>query len=101
MEIKGLLTIASKNATEKGFHNYNIDYEMLDKIKCLLLIHSEISEAVEALREGNQEMFYEELADVFIRLADLCGTYNIDIEYEIKRKMEINKNRPHLHNKRF
>src|SRR5690606_31764717 len=49
----------------------------------LMLIVSELSEALEALRHEDKESFAEELADVAIRLADLCGGLNIDLETEI------------------
>lgn len=38
-----------------------------------------------------------ELADVIIRIADLCGHYGIDLESAIREKMEYNKNRPYRH----
>lgn len=63
----------------------------------LCLIHSEISEALEAYRHGNSENFREEIADTFIRLFDLCGGLNVDIETEITKKHEINKQREWRH----
>jgi len=38
-----------------------------------------------------------ELADVVIRIFDLCGYYNIDLEHAIEEKMTYNKTRPHKH----
>jgi len=43
----------------------------------------------------------EELADVFIRLADLCAGLEIDIESAILAKMEKNKSRPKMHGKQY
>lgn len=63
----------------------------------LCLIHSEVSEALEAYRKGDFENFREELADVVIRILDACGGYKIDLEYEILKKHEFNKKRPYRH----
>lgn len=68
----------------------------------LMLIVTELAEAEESLRnmEG-VERFEEELADVFIRTADLCGKMQMDIDAAVLKKMEKNKNRPHKHDKAF
>jgi NTP pyrophosphatase (non-canonical NTP hydrolase) len=67
----------------------------------LALIHSEVSEALEAIRNGDRENFKEELADIVIRVFDLCGGLGIDLECEIEKKMEKNRNRPFKHGKEF
>lgn len=67
----------------------------------LLLINSEIIEAMDALRHGNAAGFREELADTYIRLGDLCGGLDVNIELEIQRKMRLNESRPYKHGKRF
>lgn len=67
----------------------------------LLLLHSEISEAAEALRNDNIENFKEELADIQIRLLDATSSTNIDIELEVRKKMLKNEERPIRHGKRF
>ena len=38
-----------------------------------------------------------ELADVVIRIADMCGLYGIDLEAAIAEKMEYNEKRPMRH----
>ena len=65
----------------------------------LALVHSEVSEMVEAAREGNYKLFAEEMADVFIRLFHMAGAMDIDIEGEIRAKMEKNEARPYKHGK--
>ena len=40
-----------------------------------------------------------ELADLVIRVADLCGFYGIDLEAVIRMKMEYNSTRPKMHGK--
>ncbi len=63
----------------------------------LLRIHSEVSEASEAIRDDNFEGFAEELADIFIRLVNLCEVWDLNLEDEVIRKYNKNLNRPHLH----
>lgn len=86
----------------------------------LMLIVTEVSEAMEAFRrikisdvnetwtrigvsdqksEEYLENFREELADTAIRLFDLCGSLGIDLEQEITKKMVINGQRAHKHGK--
>lgn len=90
----------------------------------LALVHSELSELFEAWRKGivhsdkditildpsykplpgqiqdgtrRITAIEEEVADVFIRMFDLCGKLDIDVGRVILAKMEYNKGRPHLH----
>ena len=67
----------------------------------LMLIVSEVSEALETLRNGDEDHFPEELADIAIRLGDLCGGLGIDLEKEIIKKVDKNKDRPYKHGKAF
>ena len=66
----------------------------------LMLVVTELSEAMEAYRIDDKENFNEEIADTFIRLFDICGSVGIDIEKEIAKKMSANRKRPFLHGKR-
>lgn len=63
----------------------------------LCLVHSEVSEALEAFRHGDVLNFNEELADTLIRIFDIAGEYSIDLDKAVKVKMEINRNRPYRH----
>ena len=63
----------------------------------LCLIHSEVSEALEAYRENDKEGFAEELADIAIRLMDAAEGYGINLESEIYKKHEKNKLRSFRH----
>jgi NTP pyrophosphatase (non-canonical NTP hydrolase) len=65
----------------------------------LMLIVTELAEAMEGYRHQDHDNFREELADTFIRLFDLCGGLGIDIEAEIAKKAEKNKSRPYKHGK--
>jgi NTP pyrophosphatase (non-canonical NTP hydrolase) len=67
----------------------------------IMLISTELSEAVEALRKNDQSNFREELADVAIRLFDLAGGLGIDLQSEIDNKMKINSSRGKRHGKLF
>ena len=110
MEINKLIKDAHENAVKHGFW---VDYEdakysgkpkLLSEVftsQFLMLIVTEIAEAQEGLRHGDKENFKEELADVAIRLADLCGGLEIDLEHEIEKKMKINSNREYKHGKSF
>lgn len=63
----------------------------------LALIHSEVSEALEAFRHGDKENFVEELADVYIRLLDCSGGLEVDLVDAIIKKLEKNRKRGHKH----
>lgn len=98
-EIKGkslneLSRLCHGIALEKGFWD-----EKRNVGEALMLIVTELSEAMEAHRVQDDENFREEIADSFIRLLDLCGGLGIDIEEEIYKKSLKNKNRPYKHGK--
>lgn len=64
-------------------------------------IDSECGEAVHAIQHGEQpERITEELADVIIRVLDLCGHMSADLGGILMRKMEKNHKRPYKHGKR-
>lgn len=63
----------------------------------LLLIHSEVSEACEAAREGNMLQVEEELADVILRVMDCAGQYGLKMEEAVWRKHRENMERPYRH----
>jgi NTP pyrophosphatase (non-canonical NTP hydrolase) len=60
---------------------------------CLALIHTEVAEATEAVRNSNEPNFEEELADVVIRVLDLCEGLGIGIDARIAEKLEKNRTR--------
>lgn len=65
----------------------------------LMLVVTEIGEAAEAVRQADAPNFKEELADATIRIFDICGACEIDLEAEIFAKMMTNSQRPHRHGK--
>ncbi|WP_221626042.1 nucleoside triphosphate pyrophosphohydrolase family protein [Elizabethkingia meningoseptica] len=67
----------------------------------LMLIVSEISEAMEGDRKDlmddhlpHRKMIEVELADAMIRIGDLAGKLNLDLGGAIDEKIKFNKNRP-------
>ncbi len=81
-------------AKEKGFWDSERNIG-----EALMLIVTELAEAMEAHRKQDQANFQEELADTFIRLLDLCGGLDLDIESEIAKKCRKNMSRPYKHGK--
>lgn len=65
----------------------------------LALIVSEVGEAIEAVRHGNEPGLAEELADIVVRVCDLAEARGIDIEEAVFSKMCANEARPYMHGK--
>lgn len=111
-----------ENAKAKGF------YEKPRNIgEMLCLMHSEISEALEADRKDRyckiaptdvlarshgsvffddyektiKHTFEEEMADIVIRVMDMCEWKEIDLEGHIKAKMRYNTLREKYHGKKY
>jgi len=93
----------------------------------LMLIVTEVAEALEAVRRKEQpyanpdtveylkkagfdkvlfeanikNSFEDEIADTMIRLFDLAGYYNIDLDFHIPMKLKYNQTRGKKHGKNF
>lgn len=105
----------------KGF-----DVSKENKGQTLMLIVSELAEALEADRKNKQadvdlfqlrirqgvdfntafetyikDSFQDEIADAIIRLFDLVGALNIDIEWHVEQKMKYNSSRKFKHGKAY
>lgn len=63
----------------------------------LALVHSEVSEALEAFRKDDMANFGEEMADVLIRVLDCSHGLGIDLGAEVLAKIEKNRHRGHRH----
>jgi len=106
LSIHGMAAEAHEMALAKGWWDSSRDIP-----HCLALIHSEVSEALEAYREHGSrnpddvdydpnpkpEGFVYELADILIRVGDLARHCDLDLETAVKEKMEFNSTRGYRH----
>ena len=77
--------------------------------ECIALAHSELSEALEALRHGNPpddkitqfSGAEAELADTIIRILDMAGAFGWNVAGALVAKMQYNRGRTYKHGKQF
>jgi NTP pyrophosphatase (non-canonical NTP hydrolase) len=101
-----LAAILHETAIEKGFWDGEIGYDKIGNK--LALVHSEVTEVLEAIRKnkGSEEVV-EEIADIIIRTLDIyaamrnTGDLTHSLDEVLFNKMEKNKARPKLHGNRF
>lgn len=91
---------AHANSVDKGFWDATSD----DGTK-IALMHSELSEALEAVRKPELEghineshtLLEEELADTVIRIMDFASSKGMDVGGAIIAKMQFNRSRTAMH----
>ncbi len=95
-----------KNAVQHGWYD---GQSVKNFGELLMLVVTEVAEVMEEYRNGRlmRETYVNEkgkmcgipseLADIVIRVMDICGYYEIDLEQAIAEKHEYNKSRPYKH----
>ena len=93
-------------AREKGFWDGDYNHDKVGNK--LALIHSEVTEVLEAIRKSKgSEHVVEEIADIIIRTLDVYaamrngGFIEHSLDEQLFKKMQINNNRPKLHGNLF
>lgn len=130
MEIRDLQKLCHKMAVEKGFWE-DKEHNIPEKLMLIVTELGEACEALRKGKRQisqkdydnlkphetspgsgvmiggfkfprwNKDTFEDEVADIYIRLGDLCEHMKIDIEWQIKNKMKYNSKRPYKHGKEF
>lgn len=75
------------------------DYTPIFLAQRISLLHSEVTEILEAVRDCDDAHELEEVADVAIRLFDYAAFRGFALEQAIDAKMKINEHRPYKHGK--
>lgn len=101
-----LSAVLHENAISKGFWDGETTYDKLGNK--LALVHSEVTEVLEAIRKSQgSEKIVEEIADVIIRTLDIYAAMrNINLvehslEEILNKKINKNRSRPALHGNLF
>ncbi len=92
MRIADLQLAVFESAKQHGF------WESVIPVPTLLNhIISEVFEADKAYKDGDMELFQEEMADIVLMCLSAAGGYGFNMEQELLKKHAINLDRPYLH----
>ena len=104
--LDALSAILHETAIEKGFWDGEYSHDKIGNK--LALVHSEITEVLEAIRKSKgSENIVEEMVDVIIRLLDIYAAMRNEeqvlhsLDEILEKKMKINKERQRLHGNLF
>lgn len=104
--LDALAAILHETAIEKGFWDAPKSFDVLGNK--LALVHSEVTEVLEALRKNKgSEQVVEEISDIIIRILDLyaamrnAGFVEHSLDEILLNKIEKNNSRPRLHGNLF
>jgi NTP pyrophosphatase (non-canonical NTP hydrolase) len=104
--LDALAAMLHETAREKGFWDGEYSYDKVGNK--LALVHSEITEVLEAIRKSHgSEKIVEEMADVIIRLLDVYAAMRNEeeilhsLDEVLEAKINKNKERPRLHGNLF
>lgn len=103
-DIDNLSIDLHENAKNKGFYDRLDMTDFNSQAKQLAMIHSEVTEVLEALRKSKgEEAVVEELSDILIRVFDFYGSLKVSGVVEssltevLNKKIGINASRPKMH----
>jgi len=91
VDLKELQKEVMRNKIEKGFNTTDVAVEFCRA-------HEELSEAYSKFSK-NQDGVAEEFADVAIFVLGMCEILGYDLEQELMKKIEKNKNRKYIKEK--
>lgn len=104
MNFDEISTELHQTARSKGFYDRLDMTDFNSQAKQLAMIHSEVTEVLEALRkEKGEKAVVEEIADILIRSFDLfaalkeSGVVTSSLDDVFLSKTETNKGRPVMH----